>query len=127
MQPFFMTFHVKGEIAGTLLLREPQKKLLIDLSPEVSTGARAPGYAYPERVCFTLTNEDLISRFDQDIAAGDVIEATGTFSQSAYIPHKTSHIDTTFLMLDFVRCSRRLPDPRHKGNVYPMPDMVWMH
>lgn len=127
MTPYFMTFHVKGELAGTLFLREPEPRLLIDLSPAPTTGAKAPGHAYPERVCFTLRSSELITRFRDEMRPGDVVEATGTFSQSGYIPHKTSHIDTTFMMLDFTRATRRLPDLSHSGRTYHMPDLVWMH
>ena len=126
MRPYFMTFHVRGEIAGTLLLQEPERRLLIDLSPNPSTGAAAPGYAYPERVAFTLRNDDMIARFRDELSPGDVIEATGTFSQAGYIPHKTSHIDTTFLMLEFSRCGRALPELCHAGHQYRLPETLWM-
>ncbi|PSL19696.1 hypothetical protein [Shimia abyssi] len=127
MSPYFMTFHVKGELVGSMLLREPEQKLLIDVSPNPSTGASAPGFAHPERVCFTLKNPDLIKRFRDETSPGDVIEATGTFAQSGYIPHKTSYIDTTFLLLDFNCRAQSWPELFHAGRKYSLPEMVWMH
>lgn len=127
MQPYFMTFHVKGEIAGSLLLREPEPKLLVDLSPDPAKTAPSPGFCYPNRVSFTLLNQALIEKFRQNTRPGDVIEASGTFSQSGYIPHKTSHIDTTFQMLSFSLCKKQTPEFWHAGRQYRLADMVWMH
>ena len=58
--------------------------------------------------------------------ATDVIEASGTFSQTGYIPHKTSHIDTVFQMLDFSLCEKHIPELWYAGRQYLLPDMVWM-
>lgn len=126
MHPYFMTFHVKGEIAGSLFLREPQPKLLVDLSPDPAKPGPAPGFCYPNRVAFTLVNTALIEKFREETRPGDVIEATGTFSQTGYIPHKTSHIDTVFQMLDFALCKKQLPELWHAGRHYRLSDMVWM-
>ena len=45
----------------------------------------------------------LMERFLTELSIGDVIEADGTFAQADYIPHRTTCIDTTFLMLGFQR------------------------
>ena len=45
--------------------------------------------------------------FLSEFAIGDAIDAEGTFAQTDYVPHRTTCIDTTFLLLDF----RRLADP----------------
>lgn len=117
MQPYFLNFHVKGEIAHTLLLSEPEPRLLIDISARAATGAEAPGFRYPQRVCFTVTNKDLIARFRDTVSPGDVIEATGTFDQTGYVPHTRGHIDTTFELLDFVR-SEASGKLEHDGHVF---------
>lgn len=117
MQTYFLNFHVKGEIAHTLLLSEPEPKLLVDISAEVATDAEAPGFRYPKRVSFTVRDRALIERFCTSVAQGDVIEATGTFDQSGYVPHHTGHIDTTFELLDFTH-ARPETDLIYKGQRY---------
>lgn len=102
MQTYFLNFHVRGEIAHTLLLSEPEPKLMVDISAETATDADAPGFRYPKRVSFTIRDKDLIERFLKSVATGDIIEATGTFDQSGYVSHPNGHIDTTFELLDFV-------------------------
>lgn len=47
-----------------------------------------------------------MERFLSEFSIGDSIDAEGTFAQTDYIPHRTTCIDTTFLLLDF----RRLAD-----------------
>ncbi|MCP4207605.1 MAG: hypothetical protein GY767_11235 [Shimia sp.] len=117
MQPYFLNFHVKGEIAHTLLLSEPEPRLLVDISASTATEAEAPGFRYPKRVCFTVTDKALIARFRETVTPGDVIEATGTFDQSGYVPHKNGHIDTTFKLLDFVR-AEAVGNLEHDGRVF---------
>lgn len=102
MQTYFLNFHVKGEIAHTLLLSEPEPKLLVDISAQAATRSDAPGFRYPKRVSFTVRDRALIERFRTSVALGDVIEATGTFDQSGYVAHHKGHIDTTFELLDFI-------------------------
>lgn len=127
MQQFFMKFHVKGEIASTLFLREPTRRLLVDLSSAPATSALAPGYRYPNQVSFMLRSDALIERFRAQMTPGQMIEATGTFEQSGYIPHRTSHIDTTFLMLDFKPLGLPIADLSHAGRIYTMPSQAWMN
>ncbi|MBO9472690.1 hypothetical protein J7413_03985 [Shimia sp. R10_1] len=117
MHAYFLKFHVKGEIAHTLLLSEPEPKLLVDISAEAARDSDAPGFRYPKRVSFTVRDQDLIERFRNSVAPGDVIEATGTFDQSGYVPHHKGHIDTTFELLDFVH-SPAQADLKHAGRVF---------
>ncbi|TCL10204.1 hypothetical protein BXY66_2273 [Shimia isoporae] len=120
MQPYFMNFHVKGEVAGTLLLNATEPKLLVDLSPECATREKAPGFKYPNRVSFTICNPDLIKRFQKTVALGDVIEAHGAFVQSGYVPHGNRHVDTTFEMRSFQQRSAKMPELSHGGQVFQM-------
>lgn len=124
MQQFFMKFHVQGEIAGVLFLGEPTPRLLVDLSTQPATAATAPGFRYPSRVSFTLRCTTLISRFRAQLKLGQMIEATGTFDQSGYVPHHTSHIDTTFLMLDFQPAGLPVADLNHAGQIYAVPSQM---
>ena len=99
---YFQTFKVLGEVADMMLIDRPERRLLIDISlePAVISPGRNP---YPARTTFTLTDPDLMERFLTELSIGDVIEADGTFAQADYIPHRTTCIDTTFLMLGFQR------------------------
>ena len=117
MQSYFMNFHVKGEVAHTLLLSDPEPKLLVDLSAQAANDSPAPGFRYPNRVSFTLRNKALIDRFCATVAPGDVIEATGTFDQSGYVAHHNGLVDTTFELLEFT-LHRPHAELRHKGRVY---------
>lgn len=116
----FMRFHVKGEVAETLLLNTPNPKLLIDLSPEPALEDEGPvlTHVYPTRVSFTLSDPELIEKFRQEVAVGDLLEAAGTFSQCEYTPHRSSHIDTTFRMLEFHRHQRAVLDLTLDGRVF---------
>ncbi len=127
MQDYFMNFHVKGEVAARLLIREPEFKLLVDISPTPAADAKAPGFRYPNRVSFTLECEWLIDRFLDEVKIGEVVEAKGTFIQSNYIPHKTSQIDTTFKMVSFERPHRALKDLNHAGRIYQLPAPAWIN
>ncbi|CUH53172.1 hypothetical protein J7382_15735 [Shimia sp. R11_0] len=120
MQAYFLNFHVKGEIAHTLLLSEPEPKLLVDISASAATDAEAPGFRYPKRVSFTVRDKKLIERFRKTVSQGDVIEATGTFDQSGYVPHHRGHVDTTFELLDFVHFSEQV-GLEHEGRVFQAP------
>ena len=106
MPRYFQTFKVFGEVADLMLLERPERRLLIDISlePALQGPGRNP---YPRRTTFCLTDMDLMERFLSEISIGDAIDAEGTFVQSDYVPHRTTCIDTTFLMLDY----RRLADP----------------
>lgn len=117
MQTYFLNFHIKGEIAHTLLLSEPEPKLMVDISAQTATESDAPGFRYPRRVSFTVRDKALIERFRTTVSPGDVIEATGTFDQSGYVPHHKGHIDTTFELLDF-EISRPELELQHNGRVF---------
>ncbi|WP_434612957.1 hypothetical protein [Tabrizicola sp. M-4] len=106
MPRYFQSFKVFGEVADLMLLERPERRLLIDISlePAMNEPGRNP---YPRRTTFCLADPDLMERFLSEISIGDAIDAEGTFAQSDYIPHRTTCIDTTFLLLDY----RRLADP----------------
>ncbi len=106
MPRYFQSFRVFGEVADLLLLERPERRLLVDISlePAQTVPGRNP---YPHRTTFTLSDPVLMERFLGDVSLGDAIEAHGTFAQADYVPHRTTCIDTTLLMLDY----RRVPLP----------------
>lgn len=102
MSRYFQRFKLFAEVAEFLLLDRDEPVLLVDLSVEPALDA--PGCnPYPHRTTYSVTDPQLIARFLDEISVGDAIEAEGNFSQSDYIPHRTTCIDTTFLMADFRR------------------------
>lgn len=106
MSRYFQRFKLYAEVAEFLLLDRDDPVLLVDLSLEPALDQ--PGCnPYPHRTTYSVTDIALIARFLEEISVGDAIEAEGSFSQSDYIPHRTTCIDTTFLLADF----RRLPLP----------------
>jgi hypothetical protein len=106
MSRYFQSFKVFAEVAEFLLLDRADPVLLVDLSMEPALDL--PGCnPYPHRTTFSIVDRALIARFLEEMAVGDAIEAEGSFSQSDYVPHRTTCIDTTFLLSDF----RRLPLP----------------
>ncbi|WP_204112407.1 hypothetical protein [Shimia biformata] len=121
MSEFFMRFHVMGEVAETLFLQDEDPRLLVDLSVEPANPGVTPVQKYPNRVSFTLRDPQLIAEFQARVETGDLVEATGTFSQSAYVPHRTSHIDTTFEMVEFNCHHRVVPQLRYQGQVIEPP------
>ncbi|KPA21875.1 hypothetical protein shim_17600 [Shimia sp. SK013] len=127
MHPYFMNFHVKGEVAGTLLLKSTKPKLLVDLSRQTAADAQAPGFRYPDRVCFTIRDDRLIQRFQREISVGDVIEAHGAFEQSGYLPHGNIHVDTTFEMRSFLQRAGKQPDLSYAGRVYHVASQTPTH
>ncbi|MEQ9695211.1 hypothetical protein [Shimia sp. SDUM112013] len=100
---YFMRFQVLGEIAEMLLLDQPERRLLVDISTETRDADDMLGQPYVSRTCFSIRCPDLIRSFQEKVSIGDTIQATGTFSQTDYVPHKTTYIDTTFLMQDFTK------------------------
>lgn len=108
---YFLTFRALGEVAEMLLLNGEEPRLLVDLSTEPVFDDKGMRRHTP-RASFTITDPDLIRRFTAEMALGDVIEAEGSFVQGDYIPHRTSHIDTTFTMLEFRRVARARQKPR---------------
>lgn len=118
MSEYFMRFHVLGEVAETLFLDGEDPRLLVDLSVETANPGSTQVQKYPNRVSFTLRDPILIAAFMKKVENGDLVEATGTFSQSAYVPHRTSHIDTTFEMVDFLCHQRVVPQLTFQGQVF---------
>lgn len=124
MSAYFLNFHIFGEVADFLLLKEPQRRLLVDISTDLSS---QDGRRHPNRTTFTILDETLIERFLGTMAVGDLAEARGTFAQSNYVPHKTSYIDTTFEMVEFKRLNKELYALRYQGHDLEPPQDSMVH
>ena len=101
MNSYFLQFQIVGEVAEMLLLDGDDRRLLVDVSVEPPIEGEAHLRRYPNRATLTIRDEEVIHRFLSDVSVGDVTEASGSFSQSDYIPHRTTCIDTTFLVTRF--------------------------
>lgn len=112
---YYLHFRVRAEVAELLMLDHPTRRLLVDVSLD-PVDAHARAHARPaSRATLTITDEDLIRRFLAEMAPGDLAEASGTFFQTDYVPHRTTCIDTTFLVQDFRRIDRDAPRPTHRS------------
>lgn len=118
MSKYFMQFQVLGEVAGFLLLKEPEKRLLVDISTQAKDEGDSGQRPYPSRTCFSIFQEDLITAFLKQVSVGDTIKATGTFAQTNYVPHKTSYIDTTFHLMNYRKIYRNVGSLKVNGRVF---------
>jgi len=59
----------------------------------------------------------MIAAFLEQMSVGDTLKATGTFSQTNYVPHKTSYIDTTFRMLKFQKVHQNIGLLKMNGRI----------
>lgn len=114
---YFMKFQIIGEVADMLFLDGPEPRLLVDVSVDPAGSTDARGRRHPTRTCFSLFDKELIVSFQDQVEVGDIINANGSFSQADYIPHRTSHIDTTFHMLNFQRLRKPSFDLMFQGRV----------
>lgn len=117
---YYLHFRIRAEVAELLLLDHPARRLLVDVSldPVETVGPTRP--RAESRATLTISDADLIRRFCSELAPGDVIEASGTFVQTDYVPHRTTCIDTTFLVQDFRRIDRDAPRPTHRPGAMRM-------
>jgi len=106
MEQYDATFRIVGEIADMLLLRTPEEKLLVDLSVDPPGHEAHTHRKYPSRLACTVKDADLIRDILGNLRIGAVVEVSGSLRQSDYIPHKTSHIDTTLLLTSCRRLKR---------------------
>ncbi len=124
---YLSEFRIVGEIADSLHLKHPENKLLVDISTDLPGHEENAFRKYPNRTTLTILDNEIIQRVAGVFAVGDVIEATGSFQQSDYIPYRTTSIDTTFLVNDIkrlrktadktpIRRSGRSPDPQMASN-----------
>ena len=120
MDSYFAEFRVVGEVADCLHLKEPQERLLVDISPDAPGHEASAFRKYPTRISCTILDVDLIEAFLTDIKVGDVLDVRGSFTQSNYTPYRSTHIDTICLVRSFtkLRAFRHIGDTR-STNVSP--------
>jgi hypothetical protein len=119
MNGYFLQFQIVGEVADMLLLDGADRRLLVDVSVDPPIEGEVHLRRYPNRATLTIRDEDVIRQFLSDVSVGDVAEASGSFSQSDYIPHRTTCIDTTFLVTRF----RKLEAPEDMTMMIPQGTM----
>lgn len=90
----YAKFCILGEVTEMLLPEKEVSRLLIDISAGPDEIHEAKGFVY--RTSFSVTDPELIEAILGQVSPGDVIEATGAFWQTGYVPHRTTYIDTTF-------------------------------
>lgn len=102
MHNYSFDFRMIGEVADMLHLRSPEQKLLVDVSADAPGHEKTTVKKYPNRSTLTITNAGLIEYILSEVSIGDIIDAAGTFTQTNYIPYRTTCIDTTFLTRKFI-------------------------
>lgn len=96
MGAFFAEFRIIGEVVDYRYVQSPCPKLLIDISIEEPGRPDSGLTLAPARIATEIGNDFLAGRFLRDVAIGDAIEITGTFSQTGYMPHDLTYVDTIF-------------------------------
>ena len=109
MTGYFSQFQIVGEVADMLMLNEPKKRLLVDISTDEPGHERKAFRKYPNRTTLTIEGDEQIAQFVQTFGIGDVAEMQGGITQTEYVPHKTTCIDTVLLVSSFRKLPRTRP------------------
>jgi hypothetical protein len=109
MTNYHATFCIRGEVVAMLTCQEPAPRLLIDISAQPADEQAVRGFVH--RTSFCVTDATLIKALQDKVSVGDVIEATGSFWQSGYVPHRNSVIDTTFSLSAYQLIQKRVATP----------------
>lgn len=111
MKKHHASFCILGEVIEILRPKEPAQHLLIDISAPPGPDQEVPDFAY--RTSFSATDPKLISNLLDQVSQGDLIEATGSFWQAGYVPHRTAYIDTTFCLSGYRLIQKRASSTLH--------------
>lgn len=106
MNNYHATFCIVGEVTEMLMPECDTSRLLVDISARPGGDQGVQGFVH--RTSFSVTNPDLIEEIQDRICLGDVIEATGSFWQTGYVPHRTTYIDTTFCLSGYQLIQKRV-------------------
>ena len=106
MTNYHATFCIQGEVVAMLACQDPANRLLIDISAQPVDNQDVQGFVH--RTSFCVSDSGLIQDIQNQVSVGDVIEATGSFWQSGYIPHRTTLIDTTFSLSAYQLIQKRV-------------------
>jgi hypothetical protein len=101
MNNYFFAFETVGEIADLLLMTKPTKHLLLDISNDPPGHEKTSLRKYPSRTTFRVMDTDLITEILNTAVKGDTVSVKGAFSQSGYVPYRTTSIDTVFEIQEF--------------------------
>lgn len=101
MNEYCFNFKMIGEVADILRLEQPEKKLLVDISPDMPGHEKKVYKKYPNRATVTVNDAKMVAQFLKTVSIGDVVQVEGTFSQGNYIPYRTTSIDTVFVLNQF--------------------------
>ena len=107
-----------GEIADMLNLKHPEKKLLVDVSSDLPGHEIETVKKYPTRTTLTFIDDEMIEHVLSKASVGDVVKAKGTFTQTNYIPYRTTSIDTTFLVEKFTILEKTTKPKQRFNQVY---------
>lgn len=114
MLGYYLHFRIRAEVAEVLVLDHPERRLLVDVSIDPVDPLHRTQPRAASRATLTITDADILHRFIAETSPGDLIEASGTFVQTDYVPHRTTCIDTTFLVQDFRKIDRNAPRATHR-------------
>ena len=105
MTNYHATFCIRGEIVAMLACQQPASRLLIDISARPADEQAVQGFIH--RTSFSVTDATLLEELQDKVSVGDVIEATGSFWQSGYVPQHNSLVDTTFCLSAYKLIQKR--------------------
>jgi len=126
MIEYLTEFRVVGEVADVLMIEHPTRRLLIDVSRDMPRQEDNPARKYPNRTTLTIEDARLVDEVSGMLSRGVRVEARGHFIQSNYVPHKTTHIDTTFFVseLNLLSQSASQRNLERVGTFEPMPNRL---
>lgn len=70
MSSYYAVFQTNGEVADFLLVKEPEQKLLVDVSLDPPGHENDAYKKYPNRTTFTIYDQALIERFMREVVVG---------------------------------------------------------
>ncbi len=105
MTRYHAKFCILGEVADMLTPESDIPRLLIDITAMPADDHSASGFVH--RTSFSVIDPGLIADMQGRVSPGDVIEATGSFWQTGYVPYRTSYIDTTFCLSGYRLIQKR--------------------
>ena len=101
MFAFIAEFKIIGQIVNFKFVQSPLPKLLVDIAIEPSGKTRDGIPSCPKRISTEISHDLLAGQFLKQVSIGEMVELTGTFSQSGYQAENGNIIDTIFSVSAF--------------------------
>ena len=101
MFAFVAEFKIVGQIVNFKFVQSPRPRLLVDVAIEPSRASGDGIPPCPSRISTEISNDLLAGQFLKQVLVGEVVELTGTFSQSGYQSENGNIIDTVFSISAF--------------------------